>query len=71
VPTMAEAGVQDCVIMGSWVGWFVPAGTPPKIIAMLAKEVNKAVQSPEVSKALTTGGSTPTAAHRRNSRVSF
>jgi tripartite-type tricarboxylate transporter receptor subunit TctC len=59
VPTMQEAGVEDCVIKGTWVGWFVPAGTPQKAIAVLAEEVNKAVQSPEVAKVLTTGGFEP------------
>ncbi len=56
VPTMQEAGVADCVIKGTWVGWFVPAGTPQKAIAVLADEVKKAVQSPEVAKTLLTGG---------------
>jgi tripartite-type tricarboxylate transporter receptor subunit TctC len=56
VPTMQEAGVEDCVIKGTWVGWFVPAGTPKTAIAVLADEVKKAVQSPEVDKALATGG---------------
>jgi tripartite-type tricarboxylate transporter receptor subunit TctC len=59
VPTMQEAGVEDCVIKGTWVGWFVPAGTPQKAIAVLADEVKKAVQSPEVAKFLTTGGFDP------------
>ena len=59
VPTMHEAGVRDCVIKGTWVGWFVPAGTPQKAIAVLAEEVNKAVQTPEVAKFLTTGGFEP------------
>lgn len=59
VPTMQEAGVEDCVIKGTWVGWFVPAGTPQKAIAVLAHEVSKAVQSPEVAKVLTTGGFDP------------
>lgn len=59
VPTMQEAGVEDCVIKGTWVGWFVPAGTPEKAIAVLAEEVNKAVKSPEVAKILTTGGFDP------------
>ena len=56
VPTMREAGVEDCVIKGTWVGWFVPAGTPREAVAVLAGEVNKAVQSPEVAKTLATGG---------------
>lgn len=59
VPTMQEAGVEDCVIKGTWVGWFVPAGTPPQAIALLAGEVSKAVQNPEVAKFLTTGGFDP------------
>ncbi|MCX7200538.1 MAG: tripartite tricarboxylate transporter substrate binding protein [Proteobacteria bacterium] len=59
VPTMKEAGVEDCVIKGTWVGWFVPAGTPQKSIAVLAEEVRKAVQSPEVAKVLMTGGFEP------------
>lgn len=59
VPTMQEAGVEDCVIKGTWVGWFVPAGTPQKAIAVLAQEVQKAVQSPEVVTFLTTGGFDP------------
>lgn len=59
VPTMHEAGVEDCVIKGTWVGWFVPAGTPRKAIAVLAAEVNKAVKSPEVVKMLETGGFDP------------
>jgi len=59
VPTMQEAGVEDCVIKGTWVGWFVPAGTPRKAIAVLAEEMKKAVRSPEVAKFLTTGGFDP------------
>ena len=45
---MQEAGVEDCIIKGTWVGWFVPAGTPQKAIAMLAEEVSKAVQNRSV-----------------------
>jgi len=59
VPTMQEAGVEDCVIKGTWIGWFVPAGTPQKAIALLAEEVSKAIRSPEVAKYLTTGGFDP------------
>lgn len=59
VPTMQEAGVEDCVIKGTWVGWFVPAGSPQKAVAVLAQAVSKAVQSPEVAKVLTTGGFDP------------
>ena len=56
---MQEAGIEDCVIKGTWVGWFVPAGTPQNAITVLAQEVKKAVQTPEVAKYLTTGGFDP------------
>ena len=59
VPTMQQAGVEDCVIKGTWVGWFVPAGTPKQAISVLAQEVHKAVQSPDVARTLETGGFDP------------
>ena len=47
VPTMAEAGVQDMEVP-VWTAFFVPAKTPPAIIARLQKEVARVVQTPEV-----------------------
>jgi tripartite-type tricarboxylate transporter receptor subunit TctC len=47
VPTMAEAGAegQDSDTMQ---GVFVPAGTPPDIVALLNREIVKALQLPDV-----------------------
>lgn len=47
VPTVEELGYGDFNI-ASWVGLLVPAGTPPSIIERLNKEVNDALQDPEL-----------------------
>ncbi len=48
VPTIAEAGVRG--LEGtSWYGVFAPAKTPRAIVDTLAREVGKAVRSPEVA----------------------
>jgi len=47
VPTMAEAGVPDMEVP-VWTAFFVPAKTPPAIVARLQKEVARVVQMPEV-----------------------
>lgn len=48
VPTTAEAGVAGTFIDTSWNGLFVPANTPPAIIARLEGEVRKALTVTEV-----------------------
>jgi tripartite-type tricarboxylate transporter receptor subunit TctC len=51
VPTLAEQGypaLQDY----TWVGFFMPAGTPPAIVAKFNDAVNKAIQAPEVKEHL-------------------
>ena len=47
VPTVAESGLPGYDI-SSWHGIFVPAGTPPEIVARLHREIVAAVQSPDV-----------------------
>jgi tripartite-type tricarboxylate transporter receptor subunit TctC len=47
VPTMAQAGVKDFVVMG-WLGVFAPAKTPPAIAATLQQALVKAMRDPEV-----------------------
>ena len=47
VPTMAEAGVKEMEVP-VWTAFFVPAKTPPAIVARLQKEVARVVQTPEV-----------------------
>jgi len=47
VPTLTElgfAGMEDY----TWVGLFLPAGTPPEIAQRLNEAVNRAIQSPDV-----------------------
>jgi len=45
VPTLVEAGFKD-VVLESWYGAFVPAGTPPAIVAYLNAEMAKTVADP-------------------------
>ena len=47
VPTMAEAGVPNMEVP-VWTAFFVPAKTPPAIVARLQKEVARVVQTPEI-----------------------
>jgi tripartite-type tricarboxylate transporter receptor subunit TctC len=51
LPTMAEAGVPDCVSV-LWFGIAAPAGTPQPIIDKLSKAANDALKSDDVKKAL-------------------
>ena len=46
LPTLKEAGVDMEVPV--WTAFFVPAKTPPAIVARLQKEVARVVQTPEV-----------------------
>ena len=48
VPTFAEAGFQETIIL-SWSAILAPAGTPPDIVARLNAEVAKALKNPEVA----------------------
>jgi tripartite-type tricarboxylate transporter receptor subunit TctC len=47
VPTMAEAGVEGQE-SDTMQGIFVPAGTPPEIVALLNREIVKALALPDV-----------------------
>src|SRR3546814_9663806 len=51
VPTVAESGYKGFE-SGSWGGIAVPKGTPPQIVDRLNQAVVKAVNQPEVQKAL-------------------
>ena len=51
VPTIAEAGFPG--IKGdSWVGVLVPAGTPKDIVALLQREIVKALALPDIKQRL-------------------
>lgn len=47
LPTLAEAGVPDCVV-NSWYGAFAPSKTPPAIVQRLNAALVKVLQVPDV-----------------------
>jgi len=57
VPTLAERALPGFEA-SSWNGIAVPAGTPPAVVDRLAREIARAVESPEVQKALLAQGVT-------------
>lgn len=50
-PTMAESGVTN-FDFNPWIGLFAPAGTPRSVVDALANEVRRALELPQVRKAL-------------------
>jgi len=54
-PTIAEAGLPGYALY-PWLGLFVPAKTPPEIIARINAETTKIVNSPEVKARLVPQG---------------
>jgi tripartite-type tricarboxylate transporter receptor subunit TctC len=55
VPTVAEAALPGFEST-SWQGWFVPAGTPPDVVAAIQRAAAKALTAPDVLERLRTGG---------------
>jgi tripartite-type tricarboxylate transporter receptor subunit TctC len=47
VPTLAEQGFKDIVVQ-EWLGWFVPAKTPPDMVQKLNTLVRENLNSPEM-----------------------
>ncbi len=47
VPTLAEAGIKDAET-NIFIGFWAPAGTPPPIVARLARELLAIVRRPEI-----------------------
>ena len=63
LPTLAEAGVKGYEAAG-FLGIMVRNGTPPEVIAILNREINAALKSPELARhiaanGLVAGGGTP------------
>lgn len=56
VPTMKEGGLDNFVIVGTWLGWFAPAGTPATVVERLAQEIRKIVAQPDVKAAFAKAG---------------
>lgn len=51
VPTMAEAGIPDMVVY-SWQGFAVPAGTPGPIVEKLSEALRTTLREPQVTQTL-------------------
>lgn len=56
LPTVAEAGVPGFAV-SQWYAMLAPAGTPPRIVDRLNREIRKALQDPEVSRRIAAEGS--------------
>lgn len=56
IPTLDEAGMTGFNLM-SWGGLFVPAGTPPDIVAKLSADARRALAEPDVVERIESGGS--------------
>jgi tripartite-type tricarboxylate transporter receptor subunit TctC len=51
VPTMREQGFPD-IAFTEWLGWFLPAKTPPEIVSKLNALVREVLQTPEMAASL-------------------
>ena len=58
VPTVAEHGYPGFSHM-TWIGVFVPAGTPPAIVARLNQEIVAALSNAEVRERISKVGAEP------------
>ena len=58
VPSFGELGVKGVEASG-WFGFFVPARTPPALVELLNREINKALRAPDVAEKLTKVGLDP------------
>ena len=58
VPTLAEDAVPGFEASG-WQGWFVPAKTPPEIVAAIHRETAKIIADPAMAKRLLAMGNEP------------
>lgn len=58
LPTMAEAGVQDCIAM-QWNGFFAPGRTPQPALDRLYAEISRAVHLPDVTQRFAAEGAAP------------
>lgn len=56
VPTMSEAGVANYQAM-AWYGFFAPKDTPADVVAKLNRQINAALEDPEVRAKFEQGGS--------------
>ncbi len=66
VPTVNEQGFKDFDDL-TWIGFFVPAGTPAAVVNRLNSEINRIVELPDVKEKLAQSGLTS----KRNSPAEF
>ena len=59
LPTIAEAGGLDGYDMAGWIGFMVPAGTPPAVTDRLSAETRKVLQDAEIRQRFLTLGLEP------------
>ncbi len=70
IPTYAELGFPGFTA-ASWVGFFAPAKTDPKILLALNSTINEIVKTPEVQKKLTDMGFDPIAGTQAEADAMF
>ncbi len=58
VPTVVESGYPGVVITG-WTGLFAPTGTPPDVVAKLAREVGRVLGGADVRERMSADGADP------------
>jgi tripartite-type tricarboxylate transporter receptor subunit TctC len=58
VPTVAEDAIPGFEAAG-WQGWFVPAGTPREVMALIQREAAKAINAPDMQERLKAMGNDP------------
>ena len=58
VPTLAEAGFPELHV-ASWIGFFVPPGTPPDLVQKLNAEINQVLNEADSKERLRTIGMDP------------
>lgn len=65
IPTLSEAGVKGYEFF-AWDGLYAPKGTPAAVLDKLNAAVNRALQQPEVKKALESRGAIPSPTSRQS-----
>ncbi|MCR0983346.1 tripartite tricarboxylate transporter substrate-binding protein [Roseomonas populi] len=58
IPTLAESGYPD-IRLRDWLGWFLPAGTPPETVARLNAAVREGLETPAYAEILSRNALTP------------
>jgi tripartite-type tricarboxylate transporter receptor subunit TctC len=58
VPAVAEDAIPGFEAAG-WQGWFMPAGTPREVVALIQREAAKAINAPDMQERLKAMGNDP------------